>query len=101
MPFLRQILGADSKSALTFYIRGQYQADIGHFLQFCLRKSHTVLLNNRLLWQQLKSQINKTYIFGCSLAGGGGGGGGVSESMDRRGCAILALKLVLKNFIFT
>ena len=29
-----------------------------------------------------------------------GGGGGVSESMDRRGCAILALELVPKNLIF-
>ena len=32
---------------------------------------------------------------------GGGGGGGVSESMDGRGCAILALKVVPKNLIFT
>ena len=31
---------------------------------------------------------------------GGGGGGGVSELMDRRGCAILALEVVLKNLIF-
>ena len=28
-------------------------------------------------------------------------GGGVSELMDRRGCAILALELVPKNLIFT
>ena len=34
-----QILGADSESEAIFYIKGQYQADIGHFLQFCLRKS--------------------------------------------------------------
>ena len=27
-------------------------------------------------------------------------GGGVSESMDGRGCAILALELVAKNLIF-
>ena len=27
-------------------------------------------------------------------------GGGVSESMDRQGCAILALELVHKNLIF-
>ena len=32
---------------------------------------------------------------------GGGGGGGVSESMDGRGCAILALEVVPKNLIFT
>ena len=31
---------------------------------------------------------------------GGGGGGGVSESMDGRECAILALELVPKNLIF-
>ena len=31
-----QILGADSESEVIFYIGGQYQADIGHFLQFCL-----------------------------------------------------------------
>ena len=30
-----------------------------------------------------------------------GGGGGVSESMDGRGCAILALELVPKNLIFS
>ena len=29
------------------------------------------------------------------------GGGGVSELMDRRGCAILALEVVPKNLIFT
>ena len=29
-----------------------------------------------------------------------GGGGGVSESTDRRGCAILALEVVPKNLIF-
>ena len=28
------------------------------------------------------------------------GGGGVSEPMDGRGCAILALELVSKNLIF-
>ena len=28
------------------------------------------------------------------------GGGGVSELTDRQGCAILALKVVLKNIIF-
>ena len=28
------------------------------------------------------------------------GGGGVSESMDRRGCAILAPEVVPKNLIF-
>ena len=28
------------------------------------------------------------------------GGGGVSESMDRWGCAILALEVVPKNLIF-
>ena len=31
---------------------------------------------------------------------GGGGGGGVSESMDGRGCASLALEVVPKNLIF-
>ena len=29
-----------------------------------------------------------------------GGGGGVSDSMDGRGCAILALEVVPKNLIF-
>ena len=62
-----QILGADSESEVIFYIRGQYQADVGHFLQFCLRKSDKHSLIIGLRWQQLKSQINKTYIFGCSI----------------------------------
>ena len=62
-----QSLGADSDSKVIFYIRGQYQADIGHFLQFCHRKSDKHSLIIGLLWQQLKSQINKTYIFGCSI----------------------------------
>ena len=62
-----QILGVDSESEVTFYIRGKYQADLGHFLQFCLGKSNKHSLIIVLLWQQLKSQINKTYIFGCSL----------------------------------
>ena len=30
----------------------------------------------------------------------GGGGGGVSESTDRRRCAILTLKVVPKNLVF-
>ena len=29
-----QILGVDSEYEVIFYIRGQYQADIGHFMQF-------------------------------------------------------------------
>ena len=29
-----RMLGADSKSEMIFYIRGKYQAYIGHFLQF-------------------------------------------------------------------
>ena len=29
-----QVLGANSESKVIFYIRGLYQADIGHFLQF-------------------------------------------------------------------
>ena len=55
-----QILGADSESEMIFYIRGKHQADICHFLQFCLRKSDKHSLIIGLLWQQLKSQINKT-----------------------------------------
>ena len=34
------------------------------------------------------------------ISRGGGGGGGVSESMDGRGCAILALELVPKNLFY-
>ena len=34
-----QILGADSESEVIFHIRGQYQANVAHFVQFCLRKS--------------------------------------------------------------
>ena len=62
-----QILRVDSESEVIFYITGQYQADIGHFLQFCLQKSDKHPLMIRLLWQQLQSQIHKTYIFGYSI----------------------------------
>ena len=63
----RQILGADSESEVRFYIRGQCQADIGDFLQFCFEKRDKHCLIIGLLWQQLKSQVNKTYISGCSI----------------------------------
>ena len=56
-----RILSADFKSEMIFYIRSQYQADIGHFLQFCLPKSDRHSLTIGLLWQQFKSQMNKTY----------------------------------------
>ena len=42
-------LDADSESEVIFYIRGQYQADIGH-LQFCLQKSDKHSLIIGLLW---------------------------------------------------
>ena len=38
-----QILGADFESEVIFYIRSQYQIDIGHFLQFCLQKGTNTL----------------------------------------------------------
>ena len=50
-----KILGADSESEVIFYIRSQHRADIGHFLQFCLRKSEKHSLIIGLLCQQLKS----------------------------------------------
>ena len=34
-----QILGADSESEVIFTLEVRYQADIGHFLQFCLGKA--------------------------------------------------------------
>ena len=34
--YREQSLGADSDSKVIFYIGGQYQANIGHLLQFCL-----------------------------------------------------------------
>ena len=40
-----QSLSVYFKSDVIFYFRGQYQADIGHFLQFLIIG---------LLWQQLK-----------------------------------------------
>ena len=51
----RQIIGADSESEIIFYIRVQCQADIGHFLQFCVRKSDKHSLIIGLLWQELKT----------------------------------------------
>ena len=42
------MLGTDSKSEVIFYIRGQYQADIGHFLQNLLSKKQQSLLNRRV-----------------------------------------------------
>ena len=62
-----QILRTDSESEVIFYIRGQYQAKMGHFLQFFLQKSDKHSLIIRLLRQQLNPQINKTYIFGDAL----------------------------------
>ena len=50
-----QILGADSESEVIFYIRGQYQADIGHFLQFCLQKKQQALLKNRIAMATIKA----------------------------------------------
>ena len=61
--FRGQILGADSESEVIFYIRSQYQTDIGHILHFCIRKSDKHSLIIGLLWQQLKSQLNKTYTY--------------------------------------
>ena len=60
-----RIIGADSESELIFYMRVQYQTDIGHLLQFCFRQSDRRSLTVGLLWQQFKSQINKTYISGA------------------------------------
>ena len=41
-----QIVGADYESKVIFYIRCQYQANIGHFSQFSLQKSdkHSLIL---------------------------------------------------------
>ena len=49
-----QILGVDSESEVIFYIRCQYHADIGRFLQFCPQKSNKNSLIIGLIWQQLK-----------------------------------------------
>ena len=49
--FRRRILGGDLESEMIFYIRGQYQVNIGHFLQVCLRKSDGHSLTIWLLWQ--------------------------------------------------
>ena len=62
-----QILNAISESKVIFYVRGQYQADIGHFLQFCLEKSDKHSLIIGLLLATVKVIDNKTYIFGCSI----------------------------------
>ena len=49
-----QILGANSESEVIFYIRCQYQADIGHFLQFFPPKKQQALLNNRVAMATIK-----------------------------------------------
>ena len=54
-----QTLAADSETEVVFYIRGQYQANNGHFCSLASKK-HSLIIG--LLLQQLKSQINKTYI---------------------------------------
>ena len=51
-----------------------------------------------------QNQTNKKTGFRCLPQNDpqtSGGGGGVSESTDRRGCAILALEVVPKKLIFT
>ena len=50
-----RILGDDSEPEMIFHIRGQYQAYIGHFLQFCLQKSDRHSLTIGLLLQQFKT----------------------------------------------
>ena len=51
---------ANSEFEIIFYIRDQHQIDICHYLQFCLLKRGTHSLTIGLLWQQIKSQMNKT-----------------------------------------
>ena len=46
---------------------------------------------------RIKDSESNGFISSYSL---GGGGGGVSESMDGRVCAILALEVIPKNLIF-
>ena len=47
-------MGADSESEVIFYIGGQCQTNIGHFLQFCLQKKRQALLNNRVAMVTIK-----------------------------------------------
>ena len=64
-------------------------------------------LNTAKCWQTFHGflQIYHSYYnkkLRVDLGGGGGGGGGiVSESTDKRDCAILPLEVVPKNLIFT
>ena len=57
------IPGADPESEVILYIRGQYQADIGHFLQFCLQKKRQALLNNRASMATIKVTDKQNLYF--------------------------------------
>ena len=75
-----------------------YQQFIGAYpsLKYLLDSVHfKALVVKRVEVQRIC--FAKTIIF----IGLGGGGTGVSESMDRRRCAILALEVVPKNLIST
>ena len=60
--------------------------------------------NSEFRFSRLRRQLNVSYLlythfYRIREEGGSGSGGGVSESTDRRGCAILALEMVPKNLI--
>ena len=64
----------------------------------CLYGGRPALLEGLVLFSKillLWSSLLKNFYAFISW-----GGGGVSESMGRRGCAILALEVVPKNLIF-
>ena len=58
----------------------------------------SLFFRNRIQCIALYQLHNSQALLNLHLGGRGGGGG--SESMDRQGCAILALEVVPKNLIF-
>ena len=63
------------------------QHTLSHIVEHC--KLDSLATPDNIVWSTVMSPWTS------------GGGGGVSESMDGRECAILALEVVPKNLIFT
>ena len=58
------MLGTNSKFEAIFWIKGQYQVEIGdYFVIFAKQAS----LNNRVATATVESQVNKNWIFRCPM----------------------------------
>ena len=89
------------KNYLTAHIVRKFHKLLFSFIKllFCLvetRIIHQIIAPFAVLLKMSFCSFRKTFHRNPR----GGGGGGLSESMDRQGCAILALEVVPKKFLF-